>query len=94
MHRRSTVLLVENNSDDARLAELAFEKAGLDVFLMILPDGLAAIDYLTGKREYADRQRFPLPKLVLLDLAMPGVDGFEVLQLLRSHKQLGCCVRT
>jgi CheY-like chemotaxis protein len=88
MRKKGTVLLIDNSSDDTRLAELAFERAELDYSLMVLPDGLAAIDYLTGQGEYADRQRFPLPKLVLLDLALPGLHGFEVLHLLRSQEQL------
>jgi two-component system, response regulator len=87
MHTSCTVLLVENNPDDARLAELAFERAKVPHALMVLPDGREALDYLDGKGRYLDRGRFPLPKLVLLDLAMPGINGFDLLERLRQEKQ-------
>jgi CheY-like chemotaxis protein len=88
MYKAGTILLVENNCDDARLVELAFEKAKVNHALAIVSDGLEAINYLKGSGKYADRKKFPLPKLILLDLAIPGLDGFEVLKLVRHEKQL------
>src|SRR5579864_3860603 len=84
---KSTVLLVENNPDDARLAELAFEKAQVPHLLVIVSDALEATLYLKGKGRYADRDRFPFPRLVLLDLGMPGVSGFEFLERLRQDPE-------
>jgi CheY-like chemotaxis protein len=56
--------------------------------LKSVSDGDQAINYLRGLNEYADRARFPLPFLLLLDLKMPGTDGFEVLQWVRSQADL------
>jgi CheY-like chemotaxis protein len=52
-------------------------------------DGEEAIAYLSGAGMYAERKRFPMPDLVLLDLKMPGRDGFEVLEWIRSRGELG-----
>jgi CheY-like chemotaxis protein len=84
----TTVLLVENNSDDARLVELAFERAEVTHSLMVLTKALDAMDYLRGKGRYAERCRFPLPKLILLDLGMPGVSGFAMLEQLQMDPVL------
>jgi CheY-like chemotaxis protein len=88
MKPNSTVLLVENNPDDARLAELAFERAKLQHLLMVVPDAFEAGKYLTGKGRYTDRQRFPFPKLILLDLGLPGMSGFDFLVELRRDPHL------
>jgi two-component system response regulator len=88
MHKSRTVLLVENNPDDADLAQLAFEKQGIRHSLVVVSDGREAMNYLMGKGQYAERQRFPMPELVLLDLGMPGVSGFEILKMMRREAQL------
>jgi CheY-like chemotaxis protein len=56
--------------------------------LRIVRDGEQAIDYLSGKGSYSQRDRYRLPFLLLLDLKMPGMDGFEVLQWVRSEPNL------
>jgi CheY-like chemotaxis protein len=88
METKCTVLLVENNPDDARLAQLAFEKAQITHSLNLVANAVQAIDYLNGRGMYSDRERFPLPKLVLLDLGLPGVSGFELLDHLRHDPEL------
>lgn len=85
MHELSTVLLVEDNRDDAELIAYAFAKAGIVNPLVVIEDGDGAIDYLHGDATYADRMRFPLPGLVLLDLKLPRRSGFEVLAAIRAH---------
>jgi CheY-like chemotaxis protein len=70
------------------LIQRAFQKAGLHNLLKIVADGDQAISYLSGKGPYGNRERFPLPFLLLLDLKMPGTDGFEVLQWVRSEPEL------
>lgn len=84
MHRLSTVLLVEDNPDDAELIAYAFAKAEIANPLLVIEDGDAAIDYVRGRGAYADRMRFPLPGLVLLDLKLPRRSGFEVLAAIRD----------
>lgn len=65
--------------------EQAFRKAGVPSLLHTVGDGQEALAYLRGEGAYADRARFPFPDAVLLDLNMPNLDGFEVLQALRSE---------
>ena len=81
------VLLVEDDENDALLLERAFERAGLPRPLMIVRDGKEAIDYLRGNGEFADRQKFPSPSLMVLDLKMPRADGFAVLSWWRRQPE-------
>lgn len=80
------ILLVEDDPNDTLLIKRAFQKAGLGEVLKNVGDGDQAIQYLSGGNEFADRARFPLPFLVLLDLKMPGMDGFDVLQWVRGQR--------
>ena len=88
MHYEATVLLCEDDPDDVLLTQIAFEKARLANPLQIARDGEEAIDYLQGEGPFADRIRFPLPILLLLDLKMPKLDSFRVLEWLRNQPNL------
>ena len=81
---RGSVLLVEDDPNDVALTQRAFERAGLANPLQIVNDGEQAIAYLAGEAPYTDRQRHPLPILVLLDLKLPRRSGFDVLGWLRG----------
>jgi CheY-like chemotaxis protein len=83
MQERLVVLLVEDSENDAMIIRRAFEKAGIPNPLYIVKDGEAAMAYLAGRGSYAVRDEYPLPALVLLDLKLPGMDGFEVLRWIR-----------
>jgi CheY-like chemotaxis protein len=85
LHQLSTVLLVEDNEDDAELISYAFEKAGIGNPLLTVSDGDAAVDFMEGVGAYADRERHPLPGLILLDLKLPRRSGFEVLEAVRRN---------
>jgi len=85
---RSTVLLAEDDPDDVLLTQLAFERARLANPLQVVRDGEEAIAYLSGEGAFADRDRFPMPILLLLDLNMPKMDGFQVLDWLRADPLL------
>ncbi len=74
-----TVLLADDDENDRYLLDLAFEKNGLPNVLQVVRNGEEAIDYLRGDGVYSDREKYPWPSLMLLDLKMPLVDGFEVL---------------
>src|SRR5690349_19737256 len=81
-------LLVEDNADDVVLVKRAFAKAKVLNPLHITRRGEEAIDYLSGTGKYANRAEFPLPGLVLLDLNMPGLSGFDVLRWIRQQPGL------
>ena len=82
------VLLAEDEEDDVFLMKRAFSVVELSNPLVTVPDGQEAIWYLAGEGNYADRSRHPEPCLLLLDLKMPKVNGFEVLEWLQGQPQL------
>lgn len=86
MKTTSVVLLAEDNEDDLFLSKRVLEKAGVTPIHHV-EDGKAAMDYLAGHNEYADRARHPLPDVMLLDLKMPGFTGHEVLEWLRGRPE-------
>jgi len=88
MNEGQFILLAEDDPNDVLLLERAFRKAGLGECLRVVCDGEQAVDYLAGRGTYADRERFPLPFMLLLDLKMPAIDGFGVLQWLRAQPAL------
>ena len=83
-----TILLVEDDANDVYFMKRAAREAGMLDSLQVAQDGQEAMDYLGGLGEYADRERFPLPCLVLLDLKLPRVMGFEVLKWIRQQAAL------
>ena len=85
-----TILLVEDSEDDVFFMTRAFKAAGMLLPLARVENGQQAIDYLSGKAPYDDRAQFPWPSLILLDLKMPFLSGFEVLRWIR---QQSCCPR-
>lgn len=82
------VLLAEDNADDAFFIQRAFRKAKLANDLVHVDDGERAVAYLSGRGDYADRRRHPLPALVLLDLKLPRRSGLEVLEWLKQQPDL------
>jgi DNA-binding response OmpR family regulator len=85
---RTTILHVEDDPNDAMLFRHACRKAEVDFELYGVNDGDEAIDYLRGTSDFGDRRRFPLPQLVLLDLKLPRVSGFDVLAWIRHEATL------
>lgn len=79
------ILLVDDNPDDQALTRLALEKGRMADRLVVVGDGVEAIDYLFARGAFASRNPRELPAMVLLDLKMPGMDGFEVLRILRAE---------
>jgi CheY-like chemotaxis protein len=82
------ILLAEDDEDDILLVRRAFKDLGILNPLHVVRDGDEAIAYLKGVGEYSNRAEYPLPSLLLLDLKMPRIDGFEVLQWIRSEPNL------
>jgi CheY-like chemotaxis protein len=80
--------LVEDSEDDVFFIARAFQAVGLISPLARACNGQDAIDYLSGKNSYTDRLKFPFPALVLLDVKMPFMSGFDVLHWLRQQPML------
>jgi len=87
-HDDLTILLIDDSENDTVLIRRALHDAGVLNPLRTVCDGEEAIAYLQGTGAYSDRQRFPLPDLILLDLKMPKIDGFDVLQWIRQQPAL------
>jgi len=86
--REYVVLLADDDPNDVFLLQRAFQKTNIANPLQVVHDGEEAMAYLSGQAQYADRQRHPLPVLLLLDLKMPRKSGFEVLRWLRQQSVL------
>lgn len=86
MDPATTVLLAEDNADEAMLMQRAFKMCGLQRPPHIVRDGLEAIAYLKGEGKFSDRTMHPYPQIIILDLKMPKASGFEVLAWLKEHQ--------
>ncbi len=87
MTNDAPILLAEDDGNDVFLVRRAFQKAGLANPLIVVRNGQEAIWYLNAEGPYADRGECPWPGLLLLDLKMPLLDGFDVLKWLRRRRQ-------
>lgn len=83
-----TILLVEDDPNDVFLIQRAFRRINLANPIQVVQDGEAAVLYLSGQDPYVDRDRYPFPILVLLDLKLPRRSGLEVLEWLRQQPKL------
>jgi CheY-like chemotaxis protein len=88
MERPVQILLVEDNNMDVVLTLDAFREAKLNNKISVARNGYEALDYLFGHGEFSNRTAYPLPGLILLDIKMPGIDGFEVLRQIKGAELL------
>ena len=84
--RDETILLVEDNPDDVELTMRAFRKNKIANNLIVARDGIEALDYLFCRGDYASRDIKNIPRLILLDLKLPKMDGLQVLEHLRAEE--------
>ena len=84
---KKIILLVEDNPDDELLAIRALKKNNISNEVVVARDGVEALDYLFGTGAHAGRDMSEMPQIILLDLKLPKIDGFEVLRRLRSDER-------
>ena len=82
-----TILLVEDNLDDVELTLRAFRKNNIANHMVVVHDGVEALDYIFCRGAYVDRTEKAMPRLILLDLKLPKMNGLQVLERLRSEEQ-------
>ena len=88
MTTNRSILLVEDNEDDVFLMKRALKGANVVNPLHVVEDGQEAVDYLGGAGKFADRESYPLPAVVFLDLKLPFISGHDVLAWIRRQKDL------
>src|SRR5687767_1760389 len=81
------ILAAEDEESDRMILDLAFQRAKLQHPLVIVRDGQEAVDYLSGKGRYAGQSAHPMPALLVLDLKMPRMNGFDVLAWLAEQPE-------
>ena len=79
--------MVEDNKDDVELLRIAARVAPHAISFHVVEDGEGAVAYLQGVGQFADRHAHPFPDLVLLDISLPGMNGFEVLKWIRARPE-------
>ena len=90
MPKPNLILLVEDSDDDAFFFDRAVARVGLEILTRRASNGQEAIDYLSGHGRFADRERFPMPNIIMVDLKMPVCDGFDFLTWKQAQPALTC----
>jgi len=85
--RHMTILHIDDDPNDTALLQAAIRHAALSYSIVNVQDGDDAIDYLSGAGGYADRLRYPLPSLILLDIKLPRQTGHDILKWIRENPQ-------
>src|SRR5215469_7608461 len=88
MPERAVILIAEDEEDYVLLLKKAFAQAEIQNPLYVVSTGKEMMAYLKGDGQYANREEYPLPDLLLLDLKLPGFSGLEIIAWIRSHPGL------
>ena len=83
----ATILIAEDDENDAIILERALRKAGFVNPIHFCLDGTQVLEYLCGKDQYGDRKKFPFPRILITDLKMPKMGGIEILKWLYHHPE-------
>ena len=84
----SNILLIEDEPAHAELTKRAIRKAGNANRIDVVSNGEEALDYLFNHKNFADKKKYPVPGLILLDIKLPGIDGIEVLKAIKEDPDL------
>jgi CheY-like chemotaxis protein len=87
MNSQPTILIAEDSESDQMLIKLGFQKAKFPFSVQFVQDGMYATEYLDGIGRYRNRAEFPAPIVLLTDLKMPRMNGFELLEWVRGHEK-------
>jgi CheY-like chemotaxis protein len=85
--RAKNILYAEDDPDDVAIFKMAFKRATLPHVLQCVDDGEVAISWLSGEGDYGNREKYPLPDILILDLKMPKKTGLDVLEWVRQVKE-------
>jgi len=88
MSARQQILLVEDDRDDVFFMRRALEKTALGLPMQVVRDGQQAVDYLAGVGKFTNRTEYPIPSIIFLDLKLPHIHGFDVLDWIRKQPSL------
>lgn len=86
MSHNGPILVVEHEENVVELIRRILAQAGIPTPHQFVKSGEQAISYLLGMEPFSDRRKYPLPALVLLDLELPAMDGFQVLEWIKNHR--------
>jgi CheY-like chemotaxis protein len=87
MDTKRVILIVEDSEDDVTMLKEAIRRAKVPNPIQVVADGVEAIDYLEGNGRYEDRLSYPFPGTLFLDLKLPRLNGFDVLEWLKEHEE-------